>query len=199
MLPGGSEGKQRKYMVSRNKIGITVIILLLLSVLPSGCTGEKKTEETKGSDLSKIQIYPGEGEYLSSGGFYNKIAVYGENKETTYTEAKILLLDYSLNYTTIKREDICLPSSANPGDSGIVLRGTLKNKYDRDYWITIAASAYDSNDNLVGYILDPGPICGMIARHIESKKTENFELHFKYYNTISKINLSGGIGDICPP
>ena len=215
-------------MLSSNKIVTTVIISLLLSVLFSGCIGEKKTEETKGSiqkdavdaagqtqeiptpnslktpelkqkiDLSKIKIYPREGEYLSSGS-YNKIAVFGENKETTYIDAKILLLNYSLNYTILKNEDICLPYTANPGDSGILIRGTLKNKYDKDYWIILSASAYDSTENLLGRSLDSGPICGIIARYLKSNETENFELHLKYSTAISKINLSGGISEIMPP
>lgn len=187
-------------------------MVLLLSILLSGCTGEK-TEETKGPqkeavvstvvqnpisiDLSKIKIYPRDGEYLSSGD--KKIAVFGANKETTYVDAKILLLNYSLNYVTLQKEDICLPYSANPGDSGIVLRGILKNEYDRDYWITLGAEVYDSDDNSLGHVLDSGPICGIIARYVESNKTETFELHFKYNNTISKINLSGEIGDVAPP
>ncbi|HEY9205766.1 MAG TPA: hypothetical protein VIO58_07565 [Candidatus Methanoperedens sp.] len=190
-------------MKSRNAIAITVIILVSLSVLLSGCTGEKNTDSlttpelNRKIDLSKIEIYPGEGEYLSSGP-YNKIYIFGGNKETSYTDARILLLNYSLNYITLQQEDIC-PDSENPGNSGIVMRGTLKNEYDRDYWIIIGAAAYDSNGNLIGRTLDSGPICGMIARHIKSNKTENIELHFKHNNTISKINLSGAIGDRAPP
>lgn len=115
------------------------------------------------------------------------------------SDTKILLLNYSLNLTTLKREDICNALSAYPGDSGIVIRGTIKNEYDKDYWIILAAAAYDSNENLLGLSLDSGPVCGIIARHVESNTTENFELHLKCYNTISKINLSGEINKFCPP
>lgn len=217
---------RRKKLKSRITIFAAVIVFVLLTLLLSGCTGEKKTGETNGSiqkeavdeagqtqeipipnslispelkqkiDISKIEIYPREGEYLSSGP-YNKIALFGGNKETTYLDAKMLLLNYSLNYITLQEVDTCM-ISANPGDSGIVMRGTLKNEYDRDYWVIISAAAYDSNENLIEGVLDSGPVCGMIARHIESNKTENIELHFKYNNTISKINLSGWIGDVCP-
>ena len=112
------------------------------------------------------------------------------------------LLDYYLNYTTLEEKDICgRPGDpARAGDAGIVIRGTLKNEYDKDYYIFLSAEAYDSKGNLLGRNLDPGPVCGMIAPHVESNKSEKFELHLKYYDTISKINLfSGDVSEIPPP
>lgn len=153
-------------------------------------------------DLSKIKINLREGDYLFDGKiFFLNESVIGESSQYTWSiiDSKILLLNYSLNYTTLKKEDVCLPDSANPGDSGIVIRETLKNEYDRDYWITLGAAAYDSNENLLGRSLDSGPICGIIARHVESNITENLELHLKYNNTISRINISGSISEVCPP
>ena len=153
-------------------------------------------------DLSKIKKYPNDGDYLSSEGYSTKILLSGGEtggEYPTILDSKILLLNYSLNYTILKNEDICLPYTANPGDSGILIRGTLKNKYDKDYWIILSASAYDSTENLLGRSLDSGPICGIIARYLKSNETENFELHLKYSTAISKINLSGGISEIMPP
>ncbi|NJD51849.1 MAG: hypothetical protein FIB07_03185 [Candidatus Methanoperedens sp.] len=115
---------------------------------------------------------------------------------------KTKLLDYYLNYTTLEEKDICgRPGDpARAEDTGIVIRGTLKNEYDKDYYIFLSAEAYDSKENLLGRSLDSGPICGMIAPYVISNKTEKFELHLKYYETISKIKLfSGGISEIPPP
>ncbi len=153
-------------------------------------------------DLSKIKKYPNDGDYLSSEGYSAKILLSGGETGGEYPttlDSKILFLNYSLNYTTLKNEDICLPYTANPGDPGVLIRGTLKNKYDKDYWIILSASAYDSTENLLGRSLDSGPICGVIARYVKSNETENFELHLKYSNAISKINLSGGLSEIPPP
>ena len=112
------------------------------------------------------------------------------------------LMDYYLNYTTLEEKNICgLPGDpAKAGDAGIEIQGTLKNEYDKDYYIFLSAEAYDSKGNLLGSSLDSGPICGMIAPYVRSNETENFELHLKYYDTISKINLrSGSVSEIPPP
>jgi hypothetical protein len=111
-----------------------------------------------------------------------------------------LILNYSLNYITLTEGDICLSDAANPGDPGIMISGVLKNEYDKDYWICLSAGAYDSDEKFLGGSTDSGPVCGIISRYIERNKTENFELHLKYNNTISKINLGlGCIMDIPPP
>lgn len=114
---------------------------------------------------------------------------------TTNASTKISLLNYSLNYSTLNNEDICIPYyDASPTDPGIVIKGTLKNEEDRDYWVILSASAYDTKDNLVGRSTDSGgPVCGYIDLYVESNKTENFELHLKYNNTISRIKIFGGI------
>ena len=115
------------------------------------------------------------------------------NVTTNFSSTKISLLNYSLNYSTLNNEDICLPFEASPTDPGIVIKGTLKNEEDRDYWVILSASAYDTKDNLVGRSTDSGTVCGYIDLYVESNKTENFELHLKYNNTISRIKIFGGI------
>lgn len=166
--------------IKKKLIGSLIVVILAIAIIILYTWYEISTQPVAiQPDLSKIKINQREGDYLLDG--------------------KILLLNYSLNYTTLKREDICFPYSANSGDPGIVIRGALKNEYDKDYWIILGAAAYDSNENLLGRSLDSGPICGIIARHVESNMTENFELHLKFNNTISKINLSGSISEICPP
>ena len=141
----------------------------------------------------KIKIYPGNGEYFSSEGYNNKIAI-SDPDGNIYVEAKISLLNYSLNYATLKSSG-CVRDMASLEDPGIVIRGTLKNEYDKDYWIILVATAYDSNGNIIGRSLDSGPICGAITRQVESNMTENFELHLKYDNKISRISISGDLRD----
>jgi hypothetical protein len=49
-----------------------------------------------------------------------------------------------------------------------------------------------TKDDLIGTILDAGPFCGLIEPFIKSHETENFELHFKYDENISKIKITSG-------
>jgi hypothetical protein len=189
--------------IKRKLIGSLIVVILAIAIIILFTWYEISTQPVAiQPDLSKIKINQREGDYLLDGKILlQNFSIIGGS--STYTRSviasKILLLNYSLNYTTLKREDICFPYSANSEDPGIVIRGALKNEYDKDYWIILGAAAYDSNENLLGRSLDSGPICGIIARHVESNMTENFELHLKFNNTISKINLSGSISEICPP
>ena len=120
-------------------------------------------------------------------------------------EAVLVIITLSAVYVsdqTLEEKDICLRSSegAKAGDPGILIRGTLKNEYEKDYYIFLSATAYDSKGNILGTSLDSGPICGMIAPYVKNNKTENFELHLKYYGTISKIKLvSGSVSELPPP
>lgn len=164
-------------MILRNKIVASVVILAITGIILFNWHEISSQPDSTAHDISKIKINPVE-----------------------YDKTK--LLDYYLNYTTLEEKDICgRPGDpARAGDAGIVIRGTLKNEYDKDYYIFLSAEAYDSKGNLLGRSLDSGPICGMIAPYVISNKSEKFELHLKYYDTISKINLfSGGISEIPPP
>ncbi len=182
--------------------------LIIITVFVPGCIGrflnESETEST-GTDqavsttvtftpgtIQDLKAYPND----SIQPDISKIKI--NPIETDNTK----LLDYYLDYETLEEKDICgLPGDpAKAGDAGIVIRGNLKNEYNKDYYIFISAEAYDSKGNLIGRSLDSGPICGMIAPYVRSNTTEKFELHLKYYDTISKIDLrSGSVSEIPPP
>lgn len=164
--------------IKRKLIGSLIVTLLAAGIILFAWYETSTQQNVAQSDLSKIKMFPGEGDHILN---------------------KILLVNYSLNYATLKSEDICLSDSANPGDSGIVIRGTLKNEYNRDYYIMLEATAYDSGDKRLGGSTDSGPTCGMIVRDIKSNMTEDFELHLKYNKTISRIRITGLLSDIPPP
>jgi len=89
-------------------------------------------------------------------------------------------------------KDICPPDAANVGDLGIVITGTIKNEYGRDYYICMAAHAFNSEGEQIWGSIDPGPVCGIIAPYVKSGQTGDFELHLKYREDIERIELSVG-------
>ncbi|MBE0516065.1 MAG: hypothetical protein IBX41_01565 [Methanophagales archaeon] len=115
-------------------------------------------------------------------------------------KSQILLNDSRLKYCFIELNDICPPNAANVGDLGIVITGTIKNEYDRDYYICMAAHAFNSEGEQIGHSIDPGPVCGIIAPYVKSGQTGDFELHLKYREDIERIELFVGcVSEIPPP
>ena len=156
--------------------------------LPSSDWQSTKIEPTKEvptmMDIPHLNLTPQPGEYFT----------YRGNK------SKILLNDSRLKYCFLELKDICPPNAANVGDLGIVITGTIKNEYDRDYYICMAAHAFNSEGEQIGGSIDPGPVCGIIAPYVKSGQTRDFELHLKYREDIERIELFVGcVSEIPPP
>lgn len=136
------------------------------------------------TDLPHLNLTPQPGEYFT----------YRGNK------SKILLNDSRLKYCFLELKDICPPNAANVGDLGIVITGTIKNEYDRDYYICMVAHAFNSEGEPIGGSIDPGPVCGIIAPYVKSGQPGDFELHLKYREDIERIELFVGcVSEIPPP
>ena len=156
--------------------------------LPPSDGQSTKIEPTKEvptmTDIPHLNLTPQPGECFT----------YRGNK------SKILLNDSRLKYCFLELKDICPPNVANVGDSGIVITGTIKNEYDRDYFVCMAAHAFNSEGERIGHSIDPGPVCGMIAPYVKCGQTGNFELHLKYRADIERIELFVGcVSEIPPP
>ena len=155
--------------------------------LPPSDWQSTKIEPTKEMptmmDIPHLNLTPQPGEYFT----------YRGNK------SKILLNDSRLKYCFLELKDICPPNAANVGDLGIVIAGTIKNEYDRDYWICMAAHAFNSEGEQIGGSIDPGPVCGIIAPYVKSGQTGDFELHLKYREDIERIELFVGCVSEIPP
>ena len=149
--------------------------------LPPSDWQSTKIEPTKEvptmTDIPHLNLTPQPGEYF----------IYRGNK------SKILLNDSRLKYCFLELKDICPPNAANVGDLGIVITGTIKNEYDRDYYICMAAHAFNSEGEKIGHSIDSrGPICGVIAPYVKSGQTGDFELHLEYREDIERIELFVG-------
>ena len=135
-------------------------------------------------DIPHLNLTPQPGEYF----------IYGGNK------SKIVLNDSRLKYCFLELKDICPPDAANVGDLGIVITGTIKNEYDRDYYICMAARAFNSEGEQIGGSIDQGHVCGIIAPYVKSGQTGDFKLHLKYREDIERIELFVGcVSEIPPP
>ena len=156
--------------------------------LPPSDWQSTKIEPTKEmptmTDIPHLNLTPQPGEYFTHRG----------------NKSKILLNDSRLKYCFLELKDICPPDAANVGDIGIVITGTIKNEYDRDYYICMAARAFNSEGEQIGFSIDPGPVCGVIAPYVKSGQTRDFELHLKYREDIERIELFVGcVSEIPPP
>jgi len=156
--------------------------------LPPSDWQSTKIEPTKEvptmMDIPHLNLTPQPGEYFT----------YRGNK------SKIFLNDSRLKYCFLELKAICLPDAANVGDLGIVITGTIKNEYGRDYYICMAAHAFNSEGKQIGGSIDPGPVCGIIAPYVKSGQTGDFELHLKYREDIERIELFVGcVSEIPPP
>ncbi len=134
-------------------------------------------------DLSNLQLTPQPGEYFTWEG----------------NESKLFFNDLNLTYGYLSQKDICLPDAADVGDLGIVINGTIKNEYARDYYILMSARAFNSKGELIGGITDSGPICGTIVLHTKSGQTDTFEMHLKYREDIEQIVIRASVHEVSPP
>jgi hypothetical protein len=178
------------YNKDGSKVGLTVVLPIevkqglnpITQTTPTTAATYTTTTTTTTPTTAAIQLTPGLGEYLP----------YRENK------SEILLIYSSVGYCTIDFDSP--PYGAHVGDPGIVVGGTIKNEYDRDYWISVGAVAFNSEGEEIGHSIDLGPFVGIIALHLESGQTGGFGLHLKYNENIERIEIYvGSVSEMPPP
>lgn len=121
-------------MVSRKKIVTTVIIFILLSVLFSGCTAEKKTVQAPGS----IQKETGEVSYQNLTQSSNEETVEASSQNLTQSsneanlpEIKIISFSSIYKHDNSDNKDIYLFTWENvPGNQSHILLNFLKNDFN---------------------------------------------------------------------
>ena len=189
------------YPISNMNSKLLIIGLILLTIIfVTGCienseitenatnnlTTQNQNSELKpvsSRDLSTLQLTPQFGEYFTSEG----------------GKSKLLLSDSNLKYCYLSQKDICIPDAANVGDLCIVINGTIKNEYVKDYYILMSAHALNSEGELIGGITDSGPICGTIVLHVKSGQTDIFNMHLKYREDIEQIVIRANVHEVPPP
>jgi len=101
-------------------------------------------------------------------------------------ETKAFLVDSQLYYG-VYEENITRPGlseswcTANAGDPCVVISGTIRNDYDKDYWFAITGDVYNSKGESIGPILtEHSPHPGFTVTYADSGAVESFEMRIKY-------------------
>ena len=103
----------------------------------------------------------------------NSEVIYG-----TYNE--------SFNYTGVIGS-----YSINKGDRCVIINGTARNDYGKDYYFAISADVYNSTGEKIGPILNAdSPLPGISVTKIAANSTGSFEIQIRYASKdISNYNL----------
>ncbi len=100
-------------------------------------------------------------------------------------KTKVFLIDSNMRYGTYDRDIFWPPLpeySAKKGDPCVIINGTIRNEYDKDYYIGITVDIYDTKGEKVGKIVtDPStPWFAFATIYAKSNSTAPFEIRIKY-------------------
>jgi hypothetical protein len=71
--------------------------------------------------------------------------------------------------------------SINNGDACVIINGTIRNDYSKDYYFSITANVYNSTNQKVGPILTAdSPQPGFTVTKVSSNSTGTFEIQIRY-------------------
>jgi len=150
-----------------------------------GCT-QKAAKPLTG--ITSITIQPEAGQYLvydneeSAGFILNSVTSKSDVCDRDYTDLQ--------DHATVRKGEPCL-----------LVTGQVESQLDQDKYMTLSARGYDFNGEEVSYVLDAGPIWGVISIFIPAKGIDEFVLHLKAVPDIVKIELmpSAELYDEPPP
>lgn len=98
-------------------------------------------------------------------------------------ETKVLLIDSNMRYGNYS-EDIWWPPwpeySAKKGDPCVMIYGTIRNDYYKDYFISLTADIYNVNREKVGTVVCPGTKPVFTVVFAKNGGTAPFEIYIKY-------------------
>lgn len=167
-------------------IGLMAYHFTIKPITPNDWQSKKPNQEVMMNDITHLTTQSGE--------------YFTIDKK----KSNLLLIDSHLDYYSLEQNDrgndIWFDDVANVSDTGIVITGIIKNEYDKDYYISMSAKAFNSEGETIGWNTDWGPIYGVICIYVESGQTEDFELHLKYYEKyIENIDITVGLSEIPLP
>ena len=100
-------------------------------------------------------------------------------------ETMAYLIDSKLYYGTYNqsftRSGATGSYSINNGDACVIINGTIRNDYFKDYYFSITANVYNSTNQKVGPILTAdSPQPGFTVTKVSSNSTGTFEIQSRY-------------------
>jgi hypothetical protein len=93
------------------------------------------------------------------------------------------------------------PSKVNKGDPILLVTGQIESQLAQDKYLTMYAKGYDSEAQEVSYVLDHGPIDGVISVFLPAKGFGGFIIHMNAAPEVVRIRLTPSdlLYDIPPP
>jgi hypothetical protein len=153
------------------------------------CTIEVSDHATLNNHgITDITIQPEPGQIL----VYDKQESAGVTLKSVTIKSDVCDKDYfdRPRGTTVRKGEPCL-----------LVTGQVESQLDQDKYMTLSARGYDVNGEEVTYVLDAGPIWGIISVFAPAKDVNEFVLHLKTAPDVRKIELmpSPELYDIPPP
>lgn len=164
------------------KRSLLIVCILISGLLVCGCTYNLNSNSSGNISLSgtnyNVSIPP------YAGGMY-----FPMDNGTS----KIFLINSTASYWTYSQDEGLEPGSVevHAGDPCVLINGTLRNDYDRPYWIDLSAQLYDANGKPVGRVLTDVPTHYAGQVYAESDSTVNFSFTVQYdKKDVSRYELS---------
>jgi hypothetical protein len=188
-----------------------VAVVLVMDVSPNVKTGEYSFDigiEIDGKDygtipctievtgittlnnrgITGITIQPEPSQYLvydnqgSAGVILKSVTIKSDVCDRDYMDLR--------GHSTVRKSEPCL-----------LVTGQVESQLGQDKYMTLSARGYDVNGEEVTYVLDHGPIWGVISIFVPAKGVNEFVLHLKTAPDVVKIELmpSPELYDIPPP
>ena len=101
------------------------------------------------------------------------------------SETKAYLIDSQLYYgnynQSFTRSGATGSYSINNGDACVIINGTIRNDYPKDYYFSITANVYNSTNQKIGPVLTAAsPQPGFTVTKVSSNSTGTFEIQIPY-------------------
>jgi hypothetical protein len=110
-------------------------------------------------------------------------------------QSKLFLVNSDLIYGVYNESftysDVIGFYSINKGDPCVIINGTVRNDYGKDYYFAITADVYNSRGEKIGPVLNANsPLPGVSVTKIDANSTGSFEIQIKYASKdISNYNI----------
>lgn len=135
-----------------------------------------------------IIVIPGPGDYLV---------------DRDGNEVSVLLKSVSPIYADVMPIGYYDPGKqafGKPGDSCLVLPFQVESEIPKEQYLNIQALGYDSNDNLVSYCLNSGPIHGSTVINMKPNSINDGNFFLSPSRDLVKVKIQVlGLSDIVPP
>lgn len=155
---------------------LLALMTILAAILASSLMGCTQKEAKPLTGITGITIQPEAGQYL----VYDNEESAGFILSSLTSKSDVCDRDYmDLQHHAIVRK----------GEPCLLVTGQVESELDQDKYMTLSARGYDAGGNEVSYVLDAGPIWGVISIFIPAKGIDEFVLHLRAAPDIVKIEL----------